>query len=166
MAKDKKRSYTVREGQTVRVGVHISEKEQNDLGLPTAKKSLTFTGGQSVELTDAQAVAMRHALEDAPELTDAEVDQYVARGKELGDENPDRKVIEEVIRSRQPLHQPDYGKLPRTHEVELMMSVNRRHAREQKNNPDRRDADGFRQVDPNAATGGGANQGRQSDPNA
>lgn len=172
MAKDsakkpEKRSYTVRDGQTIRVGVRITEKEQNDLGLPTAKKSITYVGGQQVELTDAEAMSMRHALEDAPELTDAEVEQHIARAKELGDDNPDRDAIEEVVRSRQVAHTPDFGRIPRAHEVDLMMKANRRHEREQKNNPDRKAGDGFRQIDPGAtAAGGGANRGRGADTDA
>lgn len=160
----KKRTYTVKEGQTVRMGVRISEKEQDELGLPTPKKSITYLGGEEIELTDAEALTMRHALEDAPELTDAEVDQYVEASKRMGAENPDRKAIEEAIKTRQAPAGPDFGKLPRSHEVDLMMAANRRQQAEQKKNPDRKGGEGYREVNPASLAGGAPNQGKAGDP--
>jgi hypothetical protein len=163
----RKRSYTVKEGQTIRVGVRISEKEQNELGLPTAKKSQTYTGGDKVELTDEQALANRHALEDAPELTDIEVDRLAEQARQMGDTNPDRKAIEEAIKTRTAPAGPDFGRLPRSHEVDLMMRANKKQEQANRQNPERKGREGFREVDSSmAAAGTGANKGRNPNPDA
>lgn len=159
--KDRKRQYTVREGQTVRLGVRITEKEMDALGLPTQKKSITYTGGDTVELTDREAMAMRHALEDAPELTDAEVEMYAEQARQMGDDNPDKKAIAEAIKTRQPVGGPDFGRLPRSHEVDLMMRANRAQERANKQSPMRKTRDGFTEMSGDALSGGGgANAGR------
>jgi hypothetical protein len=159
---ERKKAYKVRRGQVVRVGVRISEKEQRDLGLPTPKKSKEFSGdrGESVELTEREALSMRHALEDGPALTDAEVNALVQQAEEMGTDNPDRKAIREAVASRQAISGPDWGRLPRSHEVQLMMNANRDHERAQRANGVR--ALGYQEVNPAALGAGGApNAGRQ-----
>jgi hypothetical protein len=164
----KKRAYTVREGMQVRVGVRISEKEQEELGLPTQKKSVVYNGGDKVELSEQDAAAMRHALDDPPELTDAELADAERRAEEMGTESPDRKALAEVIRSRQPSNLPDFGRIPQSRATELMVAANRRHEREMREGaggPTKdRGTGNFKQVDSTAAAGGPPNAGRQPNP--